>query len=93
MENPRDIRFTSATLHNDTALITQIYLQRPVSLAALKLGQWFAAAHKEAVPQALKRELSLCASSLETKLLLVRTGLVQLPLEALREYNKKKEIS
>lgn len=72
----------------DTALITQIFLQRPINIAAYSLGQWFAAAHKTAIPKEVSLQLSRCASSLETKLLIVQLGLNSLPLVTLTDFNE-----
>jgi hypothetical protein len=74
----------------DTAQITQIYLQRPSNLATWKLGQWFAAAHKDKLSFEDKRQLSLCASGQETKLLIVRKGYNQFPLHVLTDFNAQK---
>lgn len=71
---------------SDTAEITQIYMQRPTSLAAFKLGQWFNRAH------GLKDfELEQAASALETKLLIVRKGFNSLSLAPLKAYNEGAE--
>lgn len=71
----------------DTAQISQLYLQRPTRLAAFKLGQWFLRAH------GIKdQELERAASSLETKLLIVKKGLNTLPLLPLKLYNESNEL-
>lgn len=67
----------------DTAQITEIYLQRPKGATSMSLGFWFARAHNLG-----DSELMLCASSLETKLLIVRKEYNRLPLEPLWEWNR-----
>lgn len=70
---------------HDTFEITQLYLQRPQSLACMKQSQWFCEAAK-----IFDWELINAASLGDFKTQLLRKHYVYIPLEVLKEFNRSK---
>jgi len=81
------IPFTQGQQH-DTFEITEIYLQRPISLRDLKLSQWFCLAHG-----LQDWELQNAASLGDCKRQMLNKGYVFLSLEPLKKFNKESAIT